>query len=313
MMNFDVLVAFQEHQNPCFALTERHIVRLRDSFPRQRVVWCRNRDSFVRALPEADVALTWEFRQEWFALAPRLRRIATPAAGRDFFPVTPPGSVEIRHGTFHGPLMGETLLGLMLGFNRRIFDAYRYQLEGRLWPNREIYHAPLLAGSHAMIVGFGHIGMTFGKMLKPLGVRITGVKRTPLETLPGWFTLEDRVVTVDRMDGLLPTVDHLILILPNDTGTTNLFGRERLSLLPEHAVVYNLGRGNCLDEEALAECLREGRLGGACLDVFAREPLESASPLSENLPGLVRLPHASAYSDVYMDRFLDEVIEWLEK
>lgn len=309
---FRNMAVFQEAELPCFAIRARHIERLRAAYPGAEIAWCRDEPSFLAALPRAEVALTWAFRQSWFAAAPRLRRIATPAAGRDFFPVTPPPGVRIRHGTFHGPLMAETLLGMMLAFERRILEAYRRQLAGERWPRAELAGdgARLLRGSHALIVGFGHIGAACGRLLKAFGVRVTGVRRTPAP-LPEGFGPEDRLVTADRLDDELPGADHLILVLPNDTGTDGMFGAARLALLPKHAVVYNLGRGNCVDEAALAAALASGALRGACLDVFAREPLPPSSPLAANLPGLLRLPHSSAFADVYMDRFLDEVEKWL--
>lgn len=309
-MNFQTMSVFQEGKIPCFTIDERHIARLRETYPNAEIVWCRDEASFLQVLPRTEVALTWRFRQDWFGRAPNLRRIATPAAGHDFFPVTFPPGVRVHYGTFHGPLMAETLLGLMLAFNRRILDAYRHQLAGELWPRSALFEARLLRGTHAVIVGFGHIGVTCGRLLKAFGVRVTGVKRTPA-ALPDGFGPEDRVVTAGQLDDVLPTADHLILILPSDTGTDRMFDAARLALLPRHAVVYNLGRGNCLDEAALAAALKSGALRGACLDVFKTEPLTADSPLAENLPGLIRLPHSSAFADIYMDRFLDEVTQWL--
>ena len=309
-MTVHTLVVFQENAIPFFAIKDRHLARLRATYPAAEVSWCRDEASFLEALPCADVAVTWAFRQEWFNHAPRLRRIATPAAGRDFFPITPPASVQVRHGTFHGPIMAETLLGMMLAFNRGLYDAYRDQLAGGLWPRDQLYHLRLLAGSHAVILGFGHVGIACGQLLKAFQVRVTGVKRTPI-SLPDGFGPEDRVVTMERLDEVLAEADHLILVLPNDTGTDRLIDAARLARLPQHAVIYNLGRGNCIDETALAEALQTRRLRGACLDVFAQEPLTAASPLAGNLPGLYRLPHASAFAEIYMDRFVDEVVAWL--
>ncbi|MBQ9430535.1 MAG: D-2-hydroxyacid dehydrogenase [Kiritimatiellae bacterium] len=311
-MNFKKMTVFQESAIPYFTIREEHIHRLRGIYPGKIVAWCRNIDDFLRELPDSEVALTWEFRQEWFDHAPALRRIATPAAGRDFFPIVPPPTVAVRHGTFHGPLMGETLLGMMLAFNRGILSAHRYQLEDRLWPRAELDSSRLICGTHAVILGFGAIGQTFGRMLKPFGIRITGVKRKPMPSAPDWFTADDRVLTADRLDEALPEADHLIVILPNDTGTDRIVNADRIARLPRHAVIYNLGRGNSIDEAALAEALQTGRIRGACLDVFAQEPLTAASPLAKNLPGLFRMPHASAFSYVYMDRFIDEVVQWLK-
>lgn len=312
-MKVQSVVVFQESAVPCFGIQARHIARLRAVYPEAKVTWCRTKASFLRALPKAQVALTWSFRQEWFERAPLLRRVATPAAGRDFFPIAPPPQVAVRHGTFHGAFMAETTVGLMLGVNRGILEAYRHQLQGELWPREALYPVRLLHGTHAAIVGFGHVADAIGRMLKPFGVRITGFRRTPPKRYPAWFGKDDAILTMDRLDAVLPQADHLILVLPSDTGTDKLIDAARLARLPRHAVVYNVGRGNCIDEKALAKALKSGALRGACLDVFAQEPLTSASPLAKNLPGLVRLPHASAFTERYMDRFLDEVIAWLRR
>ena len=313
-MKIEAIAVFQESTVPYFRIRARHVARLRAAVPSATVTWCRTKGSFVRALPKADVAITWAFRQEWFALAPRLRCILSSAAGRDFFTLQPPPQVDVRYGAFHGPLMAETVLGLMLGFSRGIFESYRRQLKGELWPREALFGSVrLVRGSHAVIVGFGHIGNAIGQLLKPFGVRITGIRRTPPKRRPAWFEKNDAVLALDRLDQVLPKADHLILVLPSDTGTDNLFGARRLALLPKHAVVYNVGRGNCIDEEAMARALNSGDLRGACLDVFKEEPLAEASPLARDLPGLVRMPHASAFGDVYMDRFIDEVIDRLRK
>ncbi|MEI7898637.1 MAG: NAD(P)-dependent oxidoreductase [bacterium] len=312
-MRIEAIVVFQESTVPCFCVKARHIARLRAAYPAAQVTWCRTQASFLRALPKAQVAVTWAFRQAWFERAPLLRRIATSAAGRDFFPIEPPPQVKVLHGTHHGPLMAETVLGLMLAFNRGILEAYGRQLKGELWPREALYDIRLLRGSHAVVVGFGHVATAISRQLKAFGVRVTGVRRSPPKRRPVWFGKDDALVAADRLDKVLPQADHLILVLPSDTGTDRMFDAKRLARLPRHAVVYNVGRGNCIDEAALAKALKSGTLRGACLDVFEKEPLTAASPLAENLPGLVRLPHASAFSEVYIDRFLDEVVAWLKK
>lgn len=312
-MNIQTIAVFQESQVPVFCVKARHVARLRAEFPDAKVTWCRTKASFLRALPHTQVALTWAFRQEWFALAPELRRIATPAAGRDFFVLAPPSRVKVRYSTFHGPIMAETVIGLMLAFNRGLFEACRRQMQGELWPRAALFDVRLLRGTHAVIVGFGQIGATIGRMLKPFGVRVTGVRRTVPERRPIWFREGDEVVPVAKLNESLRKADHLVLVLPSDTGTDRLIDAARLALLPKHAVVYNVGRGNCVDEAALAQALTSGALRGACLDVFAQEPLTAESPLASDLPGLVRVPHASAFAEEYMDRFIDEAVAWLDK
>ena len=313
-MKVDSIVVYQEASVPCFCMRKEQIARLRQAFPAARVTWCRSERACLRALPQAQIAVTWAFRQAWFERAPRLRAILSSAAGRDLSPLDPPPGVKVRYGTFHGPLMAETVLGMMLAFERGLFTAYAHQLRGDLWPRSALYGTVrLLRGSHAVIVGFGHIGKAIGRQLKPFGVRVTGLRRTPSARRPPWFGRDDRQLAADQLDAVLPEADHLILVLPSDTGTDRLIDAARLARLPRHAVLYNVGRGNCIDEAALARALQNGELRGACLDVFAREPLTPDSPLAADLPGLVRMPHASAFADEYMDRFMDEVISWLSQ
>ena len=118
------IAVFLESRIPCFCFKEKHLKRLQNLLPEADIIWCRDRAGFLDVLPRMQTALTWTFKQEWFDLAPDLRRIGTPAAGRDFFRVTSvPRHIEIRNGSFHGPLMAETLLGMMLAVNRGVLKA----------------------------------------------------------------------------------------------------------------------------------------------------------------------------------------------
>jgi phosphoglycerate dehydrogenase-like enzyme len=276
---------------PAFCFTERHCRQLSG----RTVKIARNEAEFVAALPDAEIVLTWRFRQEWFALAPRLRWLATPAAGHDDLGgLTLPAMVRVTYGTFHGEFMAETVVGMMLAEVRGIADAIR--LPGP-WPQREIAaRMRTLRGSHVVIVGYGHIGQWIARLLKPFGVRITGIRRrASTDALP-----------VTALDGVLPTADHLVLVLPAGEESRNLIDARRLARLPAHAVIYSVGRGQCLDEAALAAALNAGRLRAAYLDVFQQEPLPADSPLL-TARNLVRLPHASAVAEQYMERFVAEV------
>lgn len=303
---------YQQSHIPYFTLQQRHIDFLQTQFPAASIRWCSASAEFVKVLPDTQVAVCWAFKQKWFDLAPQLRLLATPTAGRDFAPVIPPPSVKMLYGTHHGPIMAESVLGLILAVNRGLFIAHAAQLQGNIWPASEMFQLRLLQGSHAVIVGFGRIGQHIGAKLKAFGVRITGVRRDQSAPLPVWFAEQDTVITIREMDGVLGSADHLVLVLPSDTGTDQMFDAQRLSRLSPHTVIYNVGRGNCLDETALAQALLQRRLGGACLDVFAQEPLVESSPLAVNLPGLIRLPHATAFAHEYLDHFLLEVSQWLQ-
>lgn len=291
---------------PCWNFSPANLQKLAHSFPSASIVVCADTDALLEALPQAEVVLIWTFRQEWFRRAPRLRLLATPAAGRDYFTVTPPPGIEILYGSFHGEIMAETVVGMMLAHCRGILLADRLRRESILWPREELGKVMKpLRGSHVAILGFGHIGEWIARLSKPFGVRITGIKRTPVPP-PSYFNPSDQILTVDRLHEILPTVDHLVLALPGGPSTDKIIGRAELSLLQPGAVIYNVGRGNAIDEEALIEALEEGRLAGAYLDVFRQEPLPESSALYRSSAFL--MPHASAIAPNYMDLFLDELI-----
>ena len=292
---------------PCWRLTPEQAARLERELPGVTVALCADEAAFLAALPTAEVAVVWRFDAAWLARAPHLRWLATPAAGRDYFQLPATAGVTVSYGHFHGELMAETVLGMMLAGTRGLLEAQRRQLHGEAWPRAALgERIRSLRGSHLVILGFGAIGQWVGRLAKPFGVRVTGVRRSAM-LRPEWFATGDQVVTPEQLDALLPGTEHLVLTLPGDTGTDHLLDDRRLRRLPSHAWVYNVGRGNALDEAALATALREGRLAGAALDVFQEEPLPAESPLRQ-VPNLLLMPHVAAVAPHYLDRFLDEFI-----
>jgi len=163
-----------------------------------------------------------------------------------------------------------------------------------------------LRGASITVLGFGNIGGWIGRLAKPFGVRVTGVGRR-VPDRPDWFDDDDRAVSVDGLDAALPTTAYLVAPLPGPPEPDRILDARRLALLPPHAVVVNVGRGNAIDEAALVDALRDGMIDAACLDVFEQEPLPADSPLRA-LPNAFLMPHASAVAPSYLDRFVDEFI-----
>ena len=292
----------------CWSLNDRQIRRLRRELPNVRVVVCTRAAAFREALPQADVAIARTFDPAWLNLAPKLKWLATPAAGQDYFQVARPG-LDVTYGSFHGRIMGQTVAAMVLAENRGLLASLRCLQQGNPWPRGEI--APVmrtLDGTHAVILGFGSIGVWIARYLKPFGVRITGVRRHPRAApRPDCFTPDDRIAGLQRLDALLPTADHLILVLPATPATDRIIDARRLALLKPTATLYNVGRGNAVDERALVRALKAGRLRAAHLDVFQQEPLPDSHSL-RTAPNTLLLPHASAISPEYLDLFLDEYI-----
>jgi phosphoglycerate dehydrogenase-like enzyme len=113
---------------------------------------------------------------------------------------------------------------------------------------------------------------------------------------------------------VLPEADALVLACPLTEQTRGLIGAAELALMPPGSVLVNISRGPVVDEEALVSALRTGHLGGACLDVFATEPLPAGSPLWD-MPNVIVSPHsaatAAAENGLITSLFIDNLRRWL--
>jgi len=283
----------------------RHREILLARVPGLDVVMVSRSKEFLERLPEADAVAVWYFKKEWLELAPKLRLIVTPAAGRDWIEPEPGGGLQVWFGGFHGPMIAESVVGAMLYFAKAFGPSLELQRK-RKWARVKISEQiRTLEGAAVTILGFGKIGQAIGRRLKPFGCRITGVRRRAMAR-PDYFTGDDAVESAGRLKEVLAGTDHLILALPGGRETEGLLGREQFRLLPAGAFLYNVGRGNACREADLALALREGDVSGAYLDVFETEPLPEDSPLWA-MDNVLIQPHLSAASPDYLDRFAREL------
>ena len=111
MNNKKQLVIWLTHAEvECFSFSESLLETARRELPNMEIALCSNSDEFKRALPTAYAVAVWVFKQEWFELAPELRWLITPAAGKDYFKVLPPDNVQLYYCSYHGRIMAETVL-----------------------------------------------------------------------------------------------------------------------------------------------------------------------------------------------------------
>ena len=151
----------------CFRASEGDMRLFRSLVPKgSRVVRARSKGAFLKALPGATHAVVWHFEKEWYARAPKLRVLATPAAGRELVAWRDaPEGVKVHFGTFHGPIISETVLGFLLAWTRGFF------WKGPMWPRAELAaHCGDLQGTTAVIAGFGRIGRAIAEKLGLEGV-----------------------------------------------------------------------------------------------------------------------------------------------
>jgi D-2-hydroxyacid dehydrogenase (NADP+) len=271
------------------------------------VAVCYHSADFLKHLSAAQAVAVWFFKKEWLAQAPKLKLIATPAAGNDWIDVEPSENLKISHGGFHGMMIAESVLGAIFYFCKA-FSFSRARQKEKKWATKKVSdRIQSLHGANVTILGFGRIGTAIGKVLKPFGCTLTGVKRSPISP-PDYFSEEDRVVTLDQMPEVLKTTDHLIFVLPGGPDTQGIFKREHFKHLPKSCILYNVGRGKVYKDEDLADALSAGELAGAYLDVFEKEPLQPESPLWEMKNVLIQ-PHISAASPQYLELFVRELAD----
>jgi len=304
MKNRDLLVNLKNEVD-AFSVKPRHLERIREAFPGIRLVEATGREDFRDRLPDAVWVLTWVFRPEWYAKAPKLEAVFTPAAGHDWAPPDPSGRVKNFYGHFHGRIMRESLLAMMLYFNRRLAPALDNRKK-KIWDHHIYDGASSLFSQRVLIVGYGAIGRQMAGPLHTFGARITGVKRNTAGFENDPFA--ERVVTFAKLKEELPLADHVVLMLPGGPETDGIFTARHFDLMKPGSYLFNLGRGNCYREEDLVRALASGPLAGAGLDVFREEPLPSSSPLW-TLPNALITPHASAISREYLDLYIEEWIE----
>ncbi len=305
-----ITILIHLHNNvDAFSLKQRHVELLRTALPEVHITVATGNDDFLDKLPDAECALVWHFKPEWYERAPLLKLLFTPAAGRDWVAGDPSGRVKTCYGSFHGRIMRESLLSMMLYFNRSLQKSLEDQQQKK-WGRLEYGRCVGLFSQRVLIIGCGALGKSMAELLKAFGADITGVRRNSAvsEVNPG----VDRMIPFDRLEEELPDADHVILLLPGGSATDAIFTPRHFAAMKPGAYLYNLGRGNCYREEDLLHALENGPLAGAGLDVFDQEPLPPTSPLWEKKNVLIT-PHSSAISREYLDLFMEELLGTVRK
>ncbi len=208
----------------------------------------------------------------------------------------------------HGVPVAEHALAMML-YLARAFDRAVANRRERRWARRRIagFDGPVreLTDATVAVIGYGGIGRELAKRARELGMRVLGVRRRP-----GVGTAEhaQRVVGPERLIEVLSEADYVVLCVPETPETEGLIGPDELGAMKPDAVLVNVSRGTIVDEAALIDALRAGRIRGAGLDVFREEPLPEDSPIWE-MDQVCLTPHVAAVTPRYWERETDLILE----
>ena len=250
------------------------------------VVFC---DTPEKALSEVeDAGVIFGMNAALVEAGKNIKWVCTPSAGVDHFLKVLAGTdIKLTNSSgAYGLTIAEHIVMVTLELMRKR-PEYVELAKKRIWE----HDLPVssISGARITMVGTGDIGKEAAIRLKAFGPKcIAGVNRRG-QNPDGLF---DEIVTLEKIEDILPRTDLLVLSLPSTKETIGLLTEERLRMLPRTAFLVNVGRGNVLDQEAIERILREGALGGAALDVFEKEPLDPESTLWD-CPRLVLTTHVA--------------------
>lgn len=234
-----------------------------------------------------------------------LKWLCVPSAGVDY--LMKPGvfaneeCVLSNSSGSYGVTIAEHIIAVTLMMMRRLTSYYGSTLEGR-W---ETAHWPQssLKDSRITVLGTGDIGTSFARRARAFEpAKITGVSRSGICSDPSY----DVMYKIDSLDEILPETDLLVMSLPATPETDDILNRDRIPAMPKGSYVVNVGRGNAVEEDALADALESGHLAGAALDVFKTEPLPSDSRLWKT-KNLLITPHIAG--NLTLDYTLDKNVD----
>ncbi len=281
----------------CYPVESRHMEQIRRTVPDWEVVDA-GQERIAQELLAADVycghakvPVPWDevVRQG------RLRWIQSSAAGMDHCLVPSVIASDILVTSASGVLANQVAdhtMALLAGCLRSlpVFFQAAQRREFIRRPTRDLH------GSTIGIIGLGGNGRRLAQVLAPFQTTILATDWFPVNKPPEVAELHP----AEALDEVLPRLDAVILCVPLNSQTRDMIDARRLALLPQGAILVNVGRGQLVVEEDLASALESGHLGGAGLDVTYEEPLPVDSRLW-GAPNLILTPHVGGQAATRID------------
>lgn len=293
-------------------IPQLHVDRLRAAFPAHTFLHALDDVSGLGGIAGAEAAFMGQITRDQLRAAPRLRWIHSPAAGVGgmLFPDMLDSPVVITNSKgMSAETIAEHVLAVTLAMFRRLPHAFQSQAR-REWSQDAIASLGnrMIAGSRVLVVGLGGIGSAVARRMSLLGAHVIGIRRSAGRGV-------DHVAELAGPRALhahLPEADVVVVAAPHTRETRGLIAAPELAVMSSDAILVNVSRGALVDEPALVDALRAGRIAGAALDVFEDEPLPSESPFW-TLPNVLVTPHTSGFRPDHWDAATDLFAENLRR
>ena len=244
---------------------------------------------------EVIIALGHHIPNALISAARNLKWIQALTTGTDTLTapgVLPPQVLLTSTRGIHGPQMSELAFLNMIALSRNFRKMQRNQAEAK-W---EQWGQPILDGKTIVIVGLGLLAEHLAERCKLFGMHVIGVSNGRSDA-PHF----DQVVPRSELVKVAARADFLMLLVPYSKQTHHLVNREVLAAMKPSAFLINLARGGVLDEAALIERLQSGKIAGAGLDIFTKQPLPPDNPLWR-MPNVIITPNIGGRSDRFVEQ-----------
>jgi glycerate dehydrogenase len=266
-------------------------------------------DQVIERLKGAEVAISNKIMIDaaTFAACPELKLVLVTATGInnvDLEAARKHGVVVCNCQGYGTPSVAQHTLMLLLAMATRLLDYQQAIHQGQWQVSKQfcLLDFPIveLEGKTLGLLGHGELGSAVAKLAEAFGMRVL------LGQIPGRPTRPDRV----PLHELLPQIDALTLHCPLNEHTRDMISAHELSLFKPDAFIVNTARGGLINEQALADALRNGQLGGAATDVLTVEPPVHGNPLlAGDIPRLIITPHSAWGSREARQRIVTQVDE----
>lgn len=271
---------------------EEFVSELRAAFPDADIQPAASEEEQMALIRDAD-AFYGRPSRDVFLAADKLRWIHNPGTGIDrltaISEIVESDVVITNARGPHAPPMADHVMGMILVLAHRLHEMWDDQTAKRWDPRKYSQRQIELAGTTMGILAIGDIGTQVAMRAHGFGMDVYAVDINPRPAPPQ----VKEIWGLDWLDELLAISDWFVVTAPQTDDTRGLIDRRRIGLLKEGAFVIVISRGEIVDEAALNDAVRSGRLGGAAIDAFAEEPLPQDSPLWD-APNFLITPHASA-------------------
>jgi len=289
--------------------------KLRQEFPQLEIVHLTSYDGIENHLRDAEIVIAWSLRPEQLVIAKKLRWIHSPAAAvhQLMFPELVNSDIVLTNASeVHGPVVAEHVIALIFAMAKQLPQAVRLQ-QKHIWGQEIMWRARPrpreVMGATLGLVGLGAIGRGVAERASALGMHVIATREHANKEKP--FGV-DEVLPITKLDQLLSRSDFVVLAVPLTNETRGLMNASRIAAMKSDGFLINVGRGPLVDEAALIDALRNHQIGGAALDVFAKEPLPPESPLWD-LENVLITPHSAGLTEKLWERHYAQISENLRR